>query len=160
MKRLLLALWVGSGAFLIAVAAPVAFRWSPSSTIAADLVGAMLTRWHYIAILLPLLLLGVELRRNLPRQRVRVVLLTIAVLLAALQGFADLRVRALRRDTPIPISELPKDDPLRRHFGLLHGISALLMLSNVLVGAAVIVLDRDDLAPQPVPEPDEIKITI
>ena len=35
------AIWLGSGLFLIAVAAPAAFRGAPNSTIAADVVGML-----------------------------------------------------------------------------------------------------------------------
>jgi len=42
---------------LLAIAAPAAFRAAGSPTTAANVVGAMLDGWHYIAIALPVILL-------------------------------------------------------------------------------------------------------
>jgi hypothetical protein len=136
--RLIHAFWLGSGAFLIAVAAPAAFRAAGNPTAAANVVGAMLNRWHYIALFAPLLLLALEWRRA------RVIVLSIiflAVVLAAAQAMVDLRIRNIREKTPIPISQLSRHDPLRKQFGMLHGISSLLLLGQVLAAGAAIVAD-------------------
>ena len=127
------ALWLGGGAFLIFIAAPSAFSASDSPTNAANVVGAMLTRWHYIALALPLLLLGIEWRSA----RVRVlIILSAAIALAAAQAFVDLRIRAIRNESPVAISALDRSDPIRRRFGILHGVSSLLLLSQVVLAAA------------------------
>lgn len=57
--RFVHAIWLGSGIFLI-LAAQAAFRAAPNATAAADVVGAMLSRWHYIALAAPLALLALE----------------------------------------------------------------------------------------------------
>ncbi len=135
--RLIHAFWLGSGAFLIFVAAPAAFRSAGNPTAAASFVGAMLSRWHYIALAAPLILLALEWRRA------RVVVLSIifaAVVLAAAQAMIDLRIRTVRAKSPIPISELSREDPIRRQFGLLHGVSSLLLLGQVVAAAAAIVI--------------------
>lgn len=138
--RFIHAIWLGSGLFLIAVAAPAAFRVAPSSTVAADLVGAMLMRWHYIALGAPLLLLILDWRRG----RIYVLLIVfIAIVLASGEVAADLRIRSIRASTPVPITELPREDPIRRQFGRMHGISTLLLLMQVIAAGVALAMDRE-----------------
>jgi hypothetical protein len=112
----------------------------------------MLVRWHYIALLAPLAMMIMEWRRA--RARVQVVLF-IAILLASLQAFADTRIRVIRNDSPAPISSLSPDDPVRRRFGMLHGVSSMLLLAQVLAAAAVVVMSDGQDAPRPAhPQPD------
>src|SRR5688572_27933745 len=107
------------------LAASAAFR-TPRTAIASDEVGgAILTRWHYIALGAPLILFALELRNA--RRLILIVLFT-AILLAALQIFVDLRIRAIRRMSLTPISELRRENPIRRRFGMLHGVSMLLLV--------------------------------
>ena len=104
----------------------------------------MLMRWHYLALLAPLLLMILEWRRA--RARVLLVLF-FAIVLAALQALADTRIRIMRMDSLIPISSLSPADPVRKSFGMLHGISSLLLVAQlVLAGAATVMSDGD---PQP-----------
>ena len=133
-QRLLAGLWVGS-AFFLMLAASAAFRAAPDATAAADVVGAMLARWHYIALAAPLALFTIEATR--PR-RIVLVILFVSVLLAASQALVDLRIRAIRYASATPISDLDRDDPVRRRFGMLHGISMALLLAQAVAAAAVV----------------------
>ena len=137
LQRLIAALWLGS-AFFLMLSASAAFRAAGNTSIAADVVGSMLTRWHYIALAAPLALFALELRRARP---LILILLFVAIILAASQSFVDLRIRAIRQSSPVAISALDKTDPIRRRFGALHGISMVLLLTQTLA-AAVIVLSR------------------
>jgi len=112
----------------------------------------MLTRWHYIALLAPMAMMILEWRRA--RARVQVVLF-IAIVLSTLQAFADTGIRMIREHSPAPISSLSPQDPLRRRFGMLHGISSMLLAAQVLAAAAVVVMSdgRDDPPPAH-PQPD------
>jgi hypothetical protein len=132
--KLLAALWFGAGAFILIAAAAI-FRAAESPVIAANVVGAMLTRWHYLALLIPVAL--VFLLRDRARSIVMAALFT-AIVLASVQAFVDLRIRQIRASTPIAISALDRDDPLRRQFGMLHGLSSLLLVMQVLAAAAVV----------------------
>jgi hypothetical protein len=123
------------------VAAPAAFRASDGPTNAANVVGAMLAAWHYIALVLPLLLLALEWRRA---GAVVMTVLSIAIVIAALQVITDLRIRAIRAASPVPITELAHSNPIRRRFGLLHGISSLLLLGQVALAGAAVVVDPSD----------------
>lgn len=135
LQRLIAALWLGS-AFFLMLSASAAFRAAGNTSIAADVVGSILTRWHYIALAAPLVLFALELRRARPL--ILIVLFT-AIILAAGQAFVDLRIRAIRQSSPISISELDRTDPVRRRFGALHGISMVLLLSQAILAAAVVL---------------------
>jgi hypothetical protein len=132
--RLIQALWLGSGIFLL-LTASAAFNAASNTTDAANVVGAVLTRWHYIALFAPLLLMFLEWRRSRP---IMLVILFIAVLLASFQALLDTRIRMIRGSSYVPISSLPSDDPVRRQFGILHGMSSLLLIGQVIAAAAVV----------------------
>jgi hypothetical protein len=100
----------------------------------------MLVRWHYIALLLPLALLFLEWKRARPAV---LIILFGAIVMAAAQGVVDTRVRVIRSESIVPISSLPRETPLRRRFGLLHGLSSLLLLGQALAAAAVIIVDDE-----------------
>ena len=139
LASLIHALWLGSGAFIVLVA-PAVFRAAGDPTTAADVVGALLARWHYIALGAPLLLLALEWRRE--RGFVMAIIFT-AVLMAAAEGVIDVRIRQIRQSTSIPISALAPSDPVRRSFGMLHGFSSLLLLAQVVAAGVTIVADSD-----------------
>lgn len=126
--------------FLLAVAAPAAFRAAGSPTIAANVVGAMLSAWHYIAIALPVILLALEWRRA---RTLMVVLLFAGIVFGATQIAVDLRIRAIRETTAVPVSSLPHSDPIRRRFGVLHGISSILLLAQIVVAMGAVAADTE-----------------
>ena len=111
------ALWFGSGVF-VAIAAAAVFRIA-----GPDAIGAMLTRWHYIALLAPLALVILEWRRQ---RTAMVLLLFTGIVIAAAESLLDIRISALRRD------------PVRPHFALLHGISVVLLLADIVIAATVV----------------------
>jgi len=127
------------------LAASAAFRAAGHPTVAADVVGAMLTRWHYIALAAPLLLFALELRRV---RRLVLIALFLGLLLAAAQSLVDLRIRSIRAASVVPVSELDRNDPVRRRFGALHGISMVLLLAQTLAAGAVVIsrTKREELA--------------
>ena len=117
------------------IAASAAFRAAPNATTAADVVGAMLARWHYIALGAPLILFALELRHV---RKLVLIVLFVAIVLAALQAFTDLRIRSMRMNSLTPISELRRDDPVRKRFGMLHGVSMLLLVLQTAAAIAVV----------------------
>lgn len=138
-SRLLQALWFGSAAFLM-IAAAAAFRAASSPTEAADVVGALLTRWHYISLFAPLTLMMLEWRRSRP---VILLLLFLGVVTASGGAILDTRIRSIRLESPFPMSERSREDPIRRQFGLLHGLSSAMLLLELLLAGAVIAIDDD-----------------
>lgn len=144
---LVYSLWLGGGLFLAFIAAPAAFQGAANSTVAANVVGRMLAKWHYIALLAPLGLLIAEWRTSrLARTRI-VMVLSAALFLASAQAFVDLRIRTLRFDAIMPISELPETNHVRREFGRLHGISMTLMLLQILAAAGAAYPHRGTKTP-------------
>ena len=139
MARLVQALWFGTAAFLL-IAASAAFRAASNPTEAADVVGALLTRWHYISLFAPLTLMLLEWRRSRPA-----VLLTLFVAIVFASGGAilDTRIRALRLASPFPMSERSQDDPIRQRFGMMHGLSSAILLLEMLLAGATIALDDE-----------------
>jgi len=135
LQRLIAALWLGS-AFFLMLAASAAFRAAGHPAVAADVVGAMLTRWHYIALAAPLLLFALELRRV---RRIVLIALFLGLVLAASQALVDLRIRSIRAASVVPVSELDRNDPVRRRFGALHGLSMILLLAQTFAAAAVVI---------------------
>ena len=137
LQQLIAALWFGSAIFLM-LSASAAFRAAGNPTVAADVVGSMLTRWHYIALAAPLALFVLQLRT--PRAWL-LVLLFACVLLAAAQSFVDLRIRSIRNSSAISMSDLDRENPVRKRFGMLHGVSMMLLLAQA-IGAGVVVMGR------------------
>ena len=101
----------------------------------------MLGAWHYIAIALPLILLALEWRRA---RALMVIILFAVIVFGATQIAVDLRIRAIRESSIIPISSLSRTDPIRRRFGALHGISSILLLAQVIVAAAAVGADPEN----------------
>ena len=141
LESLLLAAWFGGGLFLI-LAAQAAFGAAGSPGAAAAVVGAMLARWHYLALGGPLVLLLIEWRSRALARTARVVLLALALLAASAEAGVDLRIHAIRASAATPVSELPRSHPVRRRFGALHGISMTLLLLQVLLAAGVVATDH------------------
>lgn len=124
------AIWFGGGVFLT-LAAFAAFRAAGDPTTAGNVVGAMLTRWHYIALGAPLLLIAIEWKRM---RTLVIVIVFAAIIFAAFEALVDIRLHAMR-------TSMSSD---RRAFGMLHGISSMLLLGQVLAaGAAVGAIERD-----------------
>ena len=146
--RFIHAFWLGSGLFLMFVAAPAAFRAAGSSALAADVVGAMLGRWHYIGLAAPLFLLLLDWKRS--RTSVLIIVF-VAILLAGMQVAVDLRIRAIRARSAVPISELSRQDPIRRQFGMMHGVSTLLLMGQMLAAAMALAVDKEAYGPRAVP---------
>lgn len=95
----------------------------------------MLAAWHYIAIALPLILLALEWRRA---RALMVIILFAGIVFGSTQIVVDLRIRAIRESSIVPISSLSPTDPVRRRFGALHGISSILLLAQIIVAAGAV----------------------
>jgi hypothetical protein len=100
----------------------------------------MLGAWHYIAIALPAILLAIEWRRA---RALMVIILFTGIVFGATQIAVDLRIRAIRQSSIVPIGSLPHNDPIRRRFGVLHGISSILLLAQVIVAAGAVAADTE-----------------
>ncbi len=59
-----------------------------------------------------------------------------------MQALVDTRIRTMRMEASVAISELPREHPLRRRFGVLHGFSTLLLLAQVVAAGAAVLVDE------------------
>ena len=147
---LVAALWFGGGAALMFFAAPSAFQASPDRATAANVVAAILMRWHYLALVAPVLLLINEWVRGFTSNG-RLIVLVGAIILAIAQTAVDLKIRAIRASSPVPISSLDRSDPVRKKFGALHGASTILMLLNVVCAGVALTRMGESEGVPPLP---------
>lgn len=101
----------------------------------------MLGGWHYIAVALPAILLAIEWRRA---RTLMVLLLFAGIVFGAAEIAVDFRIRAVRESSIVPISSLSHSDPVRRRFGVLHGISSILLLAQVIAAAGAVGADTEN----------------
>jgi hypothetical protein len=147
--QLLLGLWLGAILCFGAVVAPALFR-SLGPGQAGTVVRSIIPVLDGFALVAgPVLLVLAFLYEGRPRgvRLIRALMICAMVLLAAVSSLAiSPRMSSLRAEVGDRISELPKDDPIRKEFGRLHGVSTTLMLAELVLGlaAAAIFLRRKD----------------
>lgn len=137
--RLALAFWVGGAALFTFVLTPILFKTQPRD-LAAKIVGVLFPgyfRWGLatgtVAVICLLILRG---RNFLPT----LTLLVLMLGLTSYQAFSiEPRAAALKQQI-VSFETTSKDDPLRREFSKLHGISMGCNLAVLLSGIVVIIL--------------------
>jgi len=143
LHRLLLGVWIGALLCFGAVLAPALFQaLTPGQ--AGAVVHLIFPRLDAFTVAAGFVLLGLGVAaEGAPkgRARWRVGLLGAMTVLALASAFAVTpRMAVLRSQAGGNISDLPREDPIRREFGRLHGVSSVLMLGEVLLGLAVLAL--------------------
>lgn len=141
-----LCLWLGGSVFVTFVAAPTAFALLPTRHDAGALVGEMLRRFQRLVLgcLLALAVTG-GIKFAVWENPVLPVVLRYAALglgaLAALVGMYMVapKLEALRAQMG-RIDEVPEEDPRRRSFRKLHGLSMVLVLAQMLAVIGVLFL--------------------
>jgi hypothetical protein len=136
--RLAITFWAGGFAIFTFVLTPIIFKVNDRDT-AGRIVGTLFPgyfRWGLACGLLALACLLILRGRNFA---VILVILLLMLSLTALQAFyIEPRVAALKKEIP-SFMTTPKENPLRREFSRLHGISAVCNLS-VLAGGVVLII--------------------
>jgi uncharacterized membrane protein len=147
---LALVVWLGGMIVLGAIVAPATFQVLQASapqigrTLAGELFGVVLARFHYIAYgAAAVLLLTMAAMALLgPRPRgvaVRGVLVAVMLAVAVYSGVVVTgRINAIQRDVGGLPSLLPADDARRVRFDELHTLSTRLMLVNVIGALALL----------------------
>jgi uncharacterized membrane protein len=147
---LALVAWLGGMIVLGAIVAPATFQVLQASapqigrTLAGELFGVVLARFHYIAYgAAAVLLLTMAAMALLgPRPRglaVRVVIVAIMLAVAVYSGVVVTgRINAIQRQVGGLPSLLPADDARRVRFDELHALSTRLMLVNVIGALALL----------------------
>lgn len=144
----LLALWFGGLVVFSALVAPAAFRVLPSTELAGNLVGSVLTKLYILGTIVGVLLIvtanGLRSRGLFGAGRSVLLLLCLVVSLAAnvyaQWGIAP-RVAELRRAVPA-IGSAPATDPLKQEFDRMHQRSVQMMGLNILALLVAIALSR------------------
>ena len=152
----LLAIWVGGAAVLGAVGAPTIFAMLEAKdpvagrTLAGQLFGAVLTRFHQLSFVvggLFLIVMGARAALGPRPRKLGLRLWTMAAMLAASVATAFVitpRIDAIRTSTNGPVASLPDDDARKGEFGRLHGISNVLMLFTILGGVGLMWAEMKD----------------
>lgn len=138
-QRLAIALWVGGIGIFTFVVTPIIFK-SFGRDLAGKLVGAVFPayfRWGLVCGVVTLITLLVLRGRNFTPA------LVIVMLMLSLTSFSAFYIEPhlaqLKKEIP-SFETTPKDDPLRREFSRLHGISAVSNLSVFGGGVLLIIL--------------------
>jgi hypothetical protein len=132
LRSLSLALWFGGGLATIFATSAV-FAAAESRKLAGDFAGAILLRTNRLRILAALLLV---LSALLGASGPATWLGAGCLLLQAAAIPVNAATRRLRRAIGGELDALAPDDPRRRRFGALHGVAMLLLVLQVLLGAA------------------------
>jgi Domain of unknown function (DUF4149) len=132
--------WLGAALIVGFVVAPHAFAAFPTRVQAGDFVGGILRVVDGVAIAAGLFAAGGSVMRPGRFGRLRVGSgWALAIVGVASLGM-DEKLAQIRASLG-PIDALAADDPGRRHFGMLHGISMLILLVGMLSAGASLALD-------------------
>ena len=135
---MLLAAWIGAGAFFAAFVAPAAFDVLPSRAFAGALVGRLLAPLYISGIVVGAIAALSEWRIGERSLRVARLAAPLAMALACAdaQFLVSPRIAAARRAIGSSIEMAAIDDPRRIAFGRLHALSVA-YLAVAIVAAAV-----------------------
>jgi uncharacterized membrane protein len=143
-----IALWVGGGAVISFIVAPTLFERAGSRKLAGEMVGGILKRFdRYVFVAGPIAIFAILLERAATVGAARTLTLKLA-LVTAMLGLAlysrlvvSPELRQLRERLGDGVDVLPREDPGRRAFGRLHGLSVLCLLGEILFGAFALALE-------------------
>jgi uncharacterized membrane protein len=142
-----LSLWVGGGAAISFLVAPVVFELAGSRKLAGQIVGQVLRRFDiYVLTAGPIACAAALVEMAGTSSASRTLGLKVA-LIAAMLGLAlysrlalSPEIRRLRIQLGDEIDRIPREDPRRRAFGRLHGFSVLCLLGEIVLGAFAIAV--------------------
>lgn len=139
--RLATALWLGGVALFTFVLTPLIFK-NENRDAAGHIVGYLFPgyfRWGLGCGVVALIIIF-SLGQKLPRFRVAAALVTLMLIITAVQTwYVEPKAAALKRQIP-SFATTPKDHPLRREFSQLHGVSAAGNLTVFAAGVVLVVL--------------------
>lgn len=137
--RLAVALWVGGAALFTFVLTPIIFR-TQTRDVAGSIVGTLFPayfRWGLVCGAIALVSLLCTRGKG---ALVTGLILTVMLALTSFQAFViEPRAAQLKREIPSFVTT-PKDNPLRREFSRLHGVSAVCNLVVVGGGLVLVIL--------------------
>ncbi len=142
-----LVLLVGGGTLLTFIVAPTVFSMLSSRTESGNLVAAILRKlaWIQWSGLVSLIFAEILKFTSFNSFATRDWIVTGLIILLVLTLVFSLtlvqyKIEKIRAQVT-SFDELPQDDPLRKAFGMWHGISMLCMILSLVLGAAVLLLE-------------------
>jgi len=140
--RLALSLWVGGMALFTFVVTPVVFR-TQGRDAAGKIVGAIFPLYFRYGLVLTAVALLARIAAGEAfhgvRQWVGTFLILTAFLLSGYQAYGVAPRMERVKQSVASFEAAPPDDPARREFSRLHGISMVINLAILLEGVALIV---------------------
>ncbi len=142
-----LSLWVGGGAAISFLVAPVVFELAGSRKLAGQIVGQVLRRFDIYVLTAGPIACGaalVEMAGTAGASRTLALKLSLIVAMLGLALYSRLalspEIRRLRMQLGDEIDRIPREDPRRIAFGRLHGFSVLCLMGEIVLGAFAIAL--------------------
>lgn len=143
--RLAIALWVGGMSVFSFVVTPVIFR-TQTREVAGKIVGAMFPFYFRFCLIVAVVALTARAASGAAfsggRQLAGTALIVLSVAILAYHTFGLAPRMAAVREAIHARETVPEEDPARREFARLHGVSMTLNLAVVAAGA-VLVLGYD-----------------
>lgn len=136
----LLGAWLGAAGIVAFGVAPAAFEALPTRSAAGTFVGGVLRIVYAGAVIAGIVGAAVVGRRRGKRQPLRLALAGVIAVGGAAGLAMAAKIASLRAELG-PIDALPPDDPGRRTFGALHGISVVVLLVGMVAALAAIALE-------------------
>ena len=140
--NLVLALWIGGISIITFIVTPVIFR-SFGRDMAGEIVGKLFPSYFLYTLLLSvlalILFLGSQLSLRKSAHAWSLLLIAVAIILNLFVSF-KLHPEIKKIKQEIPSFEAAQDSPLRKRFGQLHGVSAILNLILLADGAALLLI--------------------
>ena len=133
-------MWLGAALLTAFSVAPASFAALPTRAEAGTFVGGILRVVYVGGLIAGIAGAWIASARGGARRPVRIAL-PAAVALASTASFGIAAKIGAMRDALGPMDALPPDDPQRRTFGMLHGISVLVLFVAMLAALAAIVLE-------------------
>ena len=135
--------WLGAALLAAFAVAPSAFASFATRAEAGSYVGGILRVIDRAAVAAGLVATGLAVLGGDARFRKARIGAAIALTVAGVASLLlDAKIASLRASLGA-IDALPMDDPGRRHFGMLHGISIVILLAGMIAAAASIVLEQN-----------------
>lgn len=137
--RLAISLWLGGAALFTFVLTPILFR-SESRDVAGRIVGLFFPgyfRWGLVCGLIALICRVIISSKS---KYLAAAIIVAMLLLSSFQAFyIEPKAAELKRQI-VSFETTSKDDPLRREFAKLHGVSAVCNLSVIAGGVVLVIL--------------------
>lgn len=142
-----LVVFVGGGTIITFVVAPTVFSLLPSRTQSGNIVGSILSqldiimRWGLGLMVLSEIIKYLYLPWENPKREtiITILIILLLIVLSFSMYIVSPKIEDIRAQIP-SFDDLSEEDPLRKQFGMWHGISMLCMSVSLLIGSAILII--------------------